>query len=46
MELTEIIAELENYTGKLPRQALERAIEERERYLNNFDSKNKIECFY
>ena len=30
MELTEIIAELENYTGKLPRQALERAIEERE----------------
>ena len=30
MELTEIIAELENYTGKLPRQALESAIEERE----------------
>ena len=30
MELTEIIAELENYTGKFPRQALERAIEERE----------------
>ena len=30
MELTEIIAELEDYTGKFPRQALERAIEERE----------------
>ena len=29
MELTEIIAELENYTGKFPRLALERAIEER-----------------
>ena len=30
MELTEIITELEDYTGKFPRQALERAIEERE----------------
>ncbi|MGL5939307.1 MAG: DUF1186 domain-containing protein [Waterburya sp.] len=30
MELTKIIAELENYTGKLPRQALEEAIENRE----------------
>jgi len=30
MELNEIITELENYTGKFPRQALERAIEERE----------------
>ena len=30
MELTEIIAELESFTGKFPRQALERAIEERE----------------
>ncbi len=30
MELTEIVAELENYTGKFPRQALTRAIEERE----------------
>ena len=30
MELTEIIAELENYTGKFPRQALEGAIEEQE----------------
>jgi Protein of unknown function (DUF1186) len=30
MELTEIIAELENYTGTFPRLALERAIAERE----------------
>jgi hypothetical protein len=30
MELTEIIAELENNTGKFPRLALERAIEEKE----------------
>lgn len=30
MELTEIITELETYTGKFPRLALERAIEERE----------------
>lgn len=30
MELAEIIAELETYTGKFPRLALERAIEERE----------------
>jgi hypothetical protein len=30
MELTEIIAELENYTEKFPRQALEEAIEKRE----------------
>ncbi len=30
MELTEIIAELENYTGTFPRLALERAIEEQE----------------
>ena len=30
MELSEIISELENNNGKLPRQALERAIEERE----------------
>lgn len=29
MGLTEIIAELENYTEKLPRQALEKAVEER-----------------
>ena len=29
MELTEIIAELENCTGKFPRQALEKAVEER-----------------
>ena len=30
MELAEIIAELENYTGKFPRQALEEAISQRE----------------
>ena len=30
MELTDIIAELENNTGKFPRQAVERAIEEKE----------------
>jgi hypothetical protein len=30
MQLSEIISELENNNGKLPRQALERAIEERE----------------
>ncbi len=30
MELSEIIAELENYTGKFPRQALEEAIAQRE----------------
>jgi Protein of unknown function (DUF1186) len=30
MELTEIIAELENYTGTFPRLALERAIEQQE----------------
>ncbi len=30
MELSEIMAELENYTGKLPRQALEEAIAQRE----------------
>ena len=30
MELSEIISELENNNGKLPREALERAIEERE----------------
>ncbi|MEL6439470.1 MAG: DUF1186 domain-containing protein [Cyanobacteria bacterium J06621_8] len=30
MELVEIIAELENYTGKLPRQAIEEAVENRE----------------
>jgi Protein of unknown function (DUF1186) len=30
MELTEIIAELENYSGTFPRLALERAIEQQE----------------
>jgi hypothetical protein len=30
MELTEIISELENYTGKFPRLALEKAIEQKE----------------
>ena len=30
MELAEIIAELENYTEKFPRQALEEAISQRE----------------
>jgi hypothetical protein len=30
MELAEIIAELENYTGKFPHQAVEAAISEKE----------------